>query len=67
MKKIYNFIFENLGKLYRDIIVLGSGDYVEYISKGGCFIYKNILPFNMILGTYKFVKKKDFEDIISRL
>jgi hypothetical protein len=63
--KLVRFLLESLGRLYRDIVVTFSGDYVEYTLKGGCFTYKNILPFNMTLGIYRFLKKEDFYALIS--
>ena len=59
MKKV-RLLLEFVGKLYRDIVVMCSNGYIEYTFKGGCFTYKNILPFNMTLGIYKFLKKEDF-------
>ena len=45
--KLVRILLEFLGSLYRDIVVTCSSDYVEYTLKGGCFTYKNILPFNI--------------------
>ena len=64
--KAIGFLLESVGKFYRDVVVMCSGDYVEYTLKGGCFVYKNILPFNMTLGIYRFLKKKDFYALISK-
>ena len=65
--KLVRILLEFLGKLYRDIVVTCSSDYVEYTWKGGCFTYKNILPFNMTLGVYRFLKKEDFYALISEV
>ena len=64
--KIKEFLLEFLGRFYRDIVVMCSGNYVEYTLKDGYFIYKNILPFNITLGIFKFLKKKDFYSLIDR-
>ena len=53
---LINFI----GKGYRDLTVLFSGDFIEYFIKGKHFIYKNFLPFNMTIGLYKFLKSEDY-------
>lgn len=58
--KIVKFILNLLGEVYRDLVVSCEGEYVEFTYKEGCFTYKNILPFNMTLGDYKFLKSKDF-------
>jgi hypothetical protein len=63
--KLARILLESLGRLYRDIVVTCSSDFVEYTLKGGCFTYKNILPFNMTLGIYRFLKKEDFYALIS--
>lgn len=65
MTKIFGFIVELIGKLYRDIVVLCSKDNIEYLVKGGCFVYKNILPFNITIGVYKFLKKQDFYALLN--
>ena len=65
--KLIGFLLESVGKLYRDIVVMCNSNYVEYTLKGGCFTYKNILPFNMTLGIYRFLKKEDFYAIISEV
>ena len=67
MRKIYNFIVNLIGKLYRDIVVMCSNSYVEYTVKGGCFTYRNILPFNITLGVYRFLKKDDFYALIGKV
>lgn len=60
MSRIIISLTNTIGKLYRDVVVLCSGDFVEYFVKGGYFVYKNILPFNMTMGVYKFLKKDDY-------
>ena len=62
--KLVKILLSFLGKLYRDIVVMCSGDYIEYTLRNGYFIYKNILPFNMTLGMYKFLKDADFYALI---
>ena len=65
--KLVRFLLESLGRLYRDIVVTCSSDYIEYTFRGGCFTYKNILPFNMTLGIYRFLKKEDFYAFINEV
>lgn len=65
MRKIYNFIVNLIGELYRDFIVFIGNDYVEYSIKNGYFIYKSIIPVNITIGRYKFLKEKDFNTLFS--
>lgn len=65
--KLVKILLSFLGKLYRDIVVMCSEDYIEYTLRNGYFIYKNILPFNMTLGMYKFLKDADFYALIHRI
>ena len=43
-----------IGSLLRDIIVLGSGDFIEYTVERNVSIYKSWLPFNISIGNYVF-------------
>ena len=47
-----------IGSLLRDIVVLGSGDFVEYIVERNVLVYKSWLPFNISIGNYVFLSKK---------
>ena len=65
MRKIYNFIVNLIGELYRDIVVMFDKDYVQYTIKDGYFVYKSIIPVNIAIGRYKFLKEKDFNTLFS--
>ena len=65
MRKIYNFIVNLIGELYRDIVVMFGEDYVQYTIKDGYFVYKSIIPVNITIGRYKFLKEKDFNTLFS--
>lgn len=60
-----NVILNFLGSLYRDFIVFIGKDYVEYSIKNGYFVYKSIIPVNITIGRYKFLKEKDFNTLFS--
>lgn len=62
MSKILDFI----GSLYRDFIVFISEDFVEYTIKNHYFIYKSIIPLNITIGRYKFLKRKDFNALFNK-
>ena len=61
MEKILDFI----GSLYRDLIVYLGKDFVEYTIKDKYFIYKSIIPLNVTIGKYKFLRKKDFNKLFN--
>lgn len=60
-----NAILNFLGSLYRDFIVFIGKDYIEYSIKNGYFVYKSIIPVNITIGRYKFLKEKDFNTLFS--
>ena len=49
-----------IGSLLRDIIVLGSGNFIEYTVERNILVYKSWLPFNISIGNYVFLSKKSF-------
>ena len=54
------FIKNLIALLLRDIIVLGSGDFIEYTVERNVLVYKSWLPFNISIGNYVFLSKKSF-------
>lgn len=52
-----------IGMLVRDIVVCCEGDFDDYIVEGTQLVYRWGMPFNIVLGKYKFMNYQEYYNL----